>query len=271
MNDRDFLIGFIGTGKMGSAILKGLISSGISGSNICFFDPDTQISKALEEETGCRRMNSEREVYSKSKFTFLCVKPDKVNQVMEAIKPADEDAVIVSIAAGVPVSQMRKFGDFKVIRTMPNTPALVRKGITAVAKSDFVSREDFDRVLEFFSVIGDTVVVEEKDMDAVTALSGSGPAYVFLFIEALKEAGILTGLSAGVAEKLAVETIAGAVELFRQSGKSTSELIEMVASPGGTTIKALKKLEKHGFKHAVMDAVEAAYKRSKELGRKEES
>lgn len=261
---KKFRIGFIGAGKMGEALIKSLLKE-ISPAEICFFEKDAKRAEELGKSLQIMLLNSNEEVYRQAQFVFVCVKPDQVKDVLEELKSTETDAVLVSIAAGVSTDYFRSFGKLKVIRAMPNTPALVGRGITAVAESPYVSKSEFEEVVGFFKIAGEVVVVKENQMNAVTALSGSGPAYVFLFLEALKEAGINVGLPANVSELLAVETLIGACELFKQSQRSTSELIEMVASPGGTTIAGLKSLEKNAFKYAVMEAVESACKRAYEL------
>lgn len=268
MNQKRFTFGFIGAGKMGEALIKGLLNSH-QPQEICFYERDAERAKKVASETGASSLSSSVEVYSSARLVFICVKPDQVLKVLEEIKEAEHDAVLVSIAAGVATSFYRSFAPFKIVRVMPNTPALIGRGITAVAESPYVTEEEFQFVVEVFSGLGEVVVVEESKMNAVTALSGSGPAYVFRFIEALKEAGINVGLPAATAEKLAVETVIGSCELFKQSNMSTSELVEMVASPGGTTIAGLKALEKNSFKYAVYEAIEKACKRAAELEKKE--
>jgi len=268
MNQEKFTFGFIGAGKMGEALIKGLLNYH-QHQEICFYERDSERSKKVAFETRASSLDSAVSVYSSARLVFICVKPDQVLGVLEEIKGAEHDAVLVSIAAGVATSFYRSFAPFKVVRVMPNTPALIGKGITAVAESPYVTEEEFRFVIEVLSELGEVVVVEESKMNAVTALSGSGPAYVFRFIEALKEAGINVGLPATTAEKLAVETIIGSCELLKQSGRATSELVEMVTSPGGTTIAGLKALEKNGFKYAVYEAIEKACKRAAELEKKE--
>lgn len=267
--EKKFEYGFIGAGKMGGALLQGIIRNGANPEKLCFFDVSKERSEELSKETGAFPLNSAREVFEKSEIAFLCTKPDQVASVLNELKSAEKSAVLVSIAAGISTDFIRSYGEFKVVRTMPNTPALIGKGITAIAKSEFVSSEEFKGVKKVFEAVGEVVVVEEKHMNAVTALSGSGPAYVFRFVEALKEAGINVGLSAEIAFKLAVSTVEGSVQLLKAEKKSTTEMIEIVASPGGTTIAGLKKLEKHGFKYAVMEAVEAAEERARKLEKKE--
>ncbi|MCX7832259.1 MAG: pyrroline-5-carboxylate reductase [Actinobacteria bacterium] len=269
MENKQFEFGVIGAGKMGGALIKGL--SFLKGSqNICFFELSKERAEEVVKETNAVFLESAGQVFANSEITIISVKPDQVKSVLEEIKNVKSDSVLVSIAAGVTTDYYRKFSEFKVVRAMPNLPAVVGKGVTAVARSRYVSEDEFIKVIEVFKSVGEVVVLEEDKINAATALSGSGPAFVFRFLEALKEAGIEIGLPAKVAEKMALETILGACELFRQSGLATSELIEMVSSPGGTTIAGLKKLEKHSFKYAVMEAVNSAYERAKKLGKRDD-
>lgn len=269
MEKKQFEFGVIGAGKMGSALIRGL--SVFKGSqNICFFELNKERAEEVVKETNAVFLESAGQVFANSEITIISVKPDQVKNVLEDIKNIESDSVLVSIAAGVTTDYYRKFSEFKIVRAMPNLPAVVGKGVTAVAKSKYVSDDEFFKVVDAFKSVGEVIVLEEDKINAATALSGSGPAFVFRFLEALKESGIEIGLPAKVAEKMALETILGACELFKQSGLTTSELIEMVASPGGTTISGLKKLEKYSFKYSVMEAVNSAYEKAKKLGKRDD-
>jgi pyrroline-5-carboxylate reductase len=268
--EKRFELGFIGAGRMGSALAEGVLKAGMEAEKVCFFDIDGKRAEELKTRTGAELLGSAAEVFQNSRITFLCVKPDQTPDVLKELSEFEKESVLVSIAAGISTNSIRKYGGFRAVRAMPNTPALIGSGVTAVAKSPYVTEDEFESVVDVFRTVGEVVVVEEKHMNAVTALSGSGPAYVFRFIEALKEGGINLGLSAEISLKLAVETVLGAAKLLKSTDRSTSEMIEMVASPGGTTIAGLKKLEKHGFKYAVMEALEAAEERAKKLEKKNE-
>lgn len=269
MQTFSYKAGIIGAGKMGEALLRSL-SRKFNPNNLCFYEKSSDRSREVRESTRTVEMKSAKDVYSLSQFTFLCVKPDQVKDVLNEIGEVESGSVLVSIAAGISTEYIRHYGQFKVIRAMPNTPALVGRGITAVARSEFVTEEEFEELVALLEGIGEVVVVDEESMNAVTALSGSGPAYVFLFVEALKQGGINVGLPAKVSEKLALETIIGACELMKQTGLSTSDLVEMVASPAGTTIAGIKALEKNSFRYAVIEAVERAFKRARKLEKSEE-
>lgn len=269
MRDFTYMAGIIGAGRMGEALLKSF-SRNFDPGTLCFYEKNRERSGEVRQNTGAVELYSAKDVYRLSKFTFMCVKPNHVREVLEEIGGVESDSVLVSIAAGISTGYIRNHGEFRVVRVMPNTPALVGRGVSAVATSSYVTQEEFDELVELLKGIGEVVVVDEESMNAVTALSGSGPAYVFLFIEALKQAGVNVGLPAKVSEKLALETIIGACELVKHTGLSTSELVDMVASPAGTTIAGIKALEKNSFRYAVIEAVEKAYRRARKLEKSEE-
>lgn len=261
-----YTLGLIGAGRMGEAILRGVLeSSHYRPQEICFYDANPARAGYIKDAYEVNALESAARVYSSSIITVLAVKPQNFSEVVDELARVKSDSVLVSILAGVSTGRFREAGLKKVIRAMPNTPGTIGKGITAVARNPEVVREVYEDVLSLLRSLGEVVEVDEKDMNAVTALSGSGPAYVFRFIEALKEAGIKAGLSAELSQRLALATIEGSTALLRESGKNTAELIESVASPAGTTIEALKVLEDYRFKAAVMAAVEAAWKRAYEL------
>lgn len=261
-------LGVIGLGKMGEAIISGILSQGtFKGNEVCGFDISPERVDELCKRYGISACNSEKEVFDSSKVVLMAVKPQDLAMVLERLKGSSANPLVLSICAGIPISFIEGYlPDKRIVRAMPNTPALVGKGITAVSFSKACTTNDKMIAKKVFESIGEVVILPEKNMDAVTALSGSGPAYVFRFVEALKEAGIKVGLSSDVSLKLVLATIEGSVELMKKTGKSTSELVEQVASPGGTTIAGLRAMESAGFRKSIFDAVEAAFERSKELG-----
>lgn len=261
-------LGIIGLGKMGEAIISGIISrETFQGKELCGFDISSERANEVCSRYGISSYRSEREVFETSKAVLMAVKPQDIANVLESVKSLTSNPLILSICAGIQISFIEKYlSGKKIVRAMPNTPALVGKGITAITFSENCSPEDEKLAKKVFKSIGEVVILPEKNMDAVTALSGSGPAYVFRFVEALKEAGIKVGLSSDVSLKLVIATIEGSLELMRRTEKSTTELVEQVASPGGTTIAALKAMESAGFRKSIFDAVEAAFVRSRELG-----
>ncbi|OGW19525.1 MAG: pyrroline-5-carboxylate reductase, partial [Nitrospinae bacterium RIFCSPLOWO2_12_FULL_47_7] len=211
-----------------------------------------------------------REVAEKCDILILAVKPQAIKKVLRGIHDiVDEKKLVVSIAAGICLGVIESsLGNRKVpvVRTMPNTPALVQEGVTAISPGSHVSKADLLLAHRLFEAVGKTVDVDEIHLDAVTGLSGSGPAYIFMIIEALSDAGVKMGLPRNVANTLTVQTVLGSAKLARESGKHPGELKDMVTSPGGTTISGLHTLEAGGLRTTLMNAVEAATRRSVELG-----
>lgn len=259
-------IGFIGGGKMAEAIIRGLISSkAFSPSEIRVSEPDPERIKRLKERYSISVADNNRDVIPLSDIIILAVKPQVLTGVLPEITPM-AGQLLISIAAGITLAYMEKrLPGTPIIRTMPNNPALVGAGMTAMAVGTKVKKEQLEEARKIFASIGEVVEVEEKFMDAVTGLSGSGPAYVYLMIEALTEAGKELGLEQDKARRLAVETVYGAAKTIKDTGKPAEELREMVTSPGGTTIEGLKVLEKKKFVEAVVAAVKAAAQKSKKL------
>lgn len=267
-------IGFIGGGKMAEALIEGLLSSkSFNLKEIVYFDVDAQrvdyISKKYRAKVTSpaevRNLNDNNKVVSFSDVVILAVKPQVVPEVIKGLS-FPREKLLISIAAGITIGFLEKaFPGVPVIRTMPNNPALVGAGVTAVALGSSASEEHRTLAEKIFRSVGEVVMVEEKDMDAVTGLSGSGPAFIYLVIDALAEAGKKLGLKGQAAEKLAIETALGAAKTMKETGKSAKELIDMVSSPGGTTIEGLKVLEKKKVREALAEAVHAASQKSKKL------
>jgi pyrroline-5-carboxylate reductase len=198
---------------------------------------------------------------------LLAVKPQIFGMVASAIERFNPDQVIISILAGVSIAQLeRAFPDRAVVRAMPNTPATVGMGLTAIAAGSRVSAAQMELATEIFQAVGDVVTVPESLMDAVTGLSGSGPAYVAIAIEALADGGVAAGLPRAIADRLALQTVLGTATLLKESQLHPAQLKDRVTSPGGTTIAGVTKLEQAGFRSALIEAVIAASKRSQELG-----
>ena len=259
-------IGIIGCGNMGEALLTGMLGS-ISPSDITFFELNDERATYISQKYNVSRSTSIANTASSS-YLLLCVKPDGIVPVITEIKNHGlTKQVLISIAAGVSLQKMQSAAgsNAKIIRTMPNTPALLKKGVTAIAQNGNLSTDEMNFALNIFSSVGEVIQLDERHFDAVTGLSGSGPAYVYLFIYSLMQAGIHEGLTADVSKKLAVETIIGAAEMVKNSDEHPSSLIDKVSSPGGTTIRALASFEKDGFKDSVINAVKAAAHRSREF------
>ncbi|MBU1078473.1 MAG: pyrroline-5-carboxylate reductase, partial [Spirochaetes bacterium] len=208
-----------------------------------------------------------KEVSGKAGILFLAVKPDQVREVCETIREGLSDQLIISIAAGVTIAHLEEFiqKNLRIVRVMPNTPALINRGMSVYCYNSLFQKEDKETVESILGAVGRVLFLEEKYFDAVTGLSGSGPAYIFLVINALAEGGVKMGLPEKTAMDLAVQTVLGSAELVQKTGRHPLELKDMVTSPGGTTIEGLKVLEDHKIKDALMLAVEAATIRSKNL------
>ncbi len=266
-------IGVIGCGSMGGALVAGWLDSGIvEPRQILVWDADPDKTVALVRKHRVRRGRDNSQVAGRADVLFLAVKPQAMDAVLHEISGAmPPRSVLVSIAAGVSLARMERGmgARARVVRVMPNTPALIGEGISAVCCNRQVTARDKKQVLQLLRAVGETVEVGETMMDAVTGLSGSGPAYLFVLIEALSDAGVRQGLPRDVAAQLAVWTVRGAAGLVLATGRHPGELKDMVASPGGTTIAGLHALEKGKFRAALYNAVAAATARSEALGRGE--
>lgn len=263
-------IGFIGAGNMAEALIKGVITKRIiDPKNIRASDVVTQRLNYIRETYGIRTMQDNIKLVSESDMVVLAVKPGDVYPVLDQIKGhLNSKKLLISIAAGIRLTSIEKRlkKGSRVIRVMPNTPALIMEGASALSKGTFAIDRDLECAKALFNAVGEAAIVKEQMMDAVTGLSGSGPAYVFMIIEALSDAGVKMGLSRELSEFLTLQTIIGAAKLVKESGEHPGRLKDRVASPGGTTIAGIHILEKGGLRGILMDAVEAATKRSQELG-----
>lgn len=264
-------VGIVGGGRMGEALLAGLLDSGVcSADRVKVADVDGDRVAELVDRYGIdggsgTAANAEA---MGADVVLLAVKPQVLPDVLAASGDAvRDDAVVVSIAAGVPTARLEELlpGTPAIVRVMPNTPALVRAGASVVAAGPRATADHLQLVHDLFAPLGTVRTLPESSIDAVTALSGSGPAYVFLLAEALAEAGVLNGLSRQDAVALANQTVAGAGALLQAGRGSATELREQVTSPGGTTAAALQVLERAGFRAAVLDAVTAAADRARDL------
>ncbi|MCR4335798.1 MAG: pyrroline-5-carboxylate reductase [archaeon] len=259
------MIGFIGFGKMGSALAKSLVKKGIAKSEIICFDPN----KELIEKEGFVTAENSLKVAEKSETIFVCVKPNTVGKILEEIKPKVENQIVVSIAAGIKISAMKKaLGKKKIVRVMPNICALAGEAACAFTSINLTKNEK-TKVKELLENFGVAIEVEEKNFDGVTGLSGSGPAFVAYFLEAMAEAGTKNGLGKKEAYELALQTLIGTGKLLKESKMGTKELIEMVSSPNGTTIAGRKILEKGEFKKIIEKTITKAKEKSEELGKNE--
>jgi len=259
----DLKIGVAGAGNMGSAIIHG-ISKGVRPANITVYDIDHDRVERIAGETGTKPAALFEELLTGTDILILAVKPDVTVKIAAKLK--DYTGIIVSLAAGVTLDTLKKTaGEKKLIRAMPNTPALTGCGMTVMAITAMITDEESTAVMRLLEYTGRVLLMEEKHMNAVTGVSGSGPAYVFSFIQALADAGVKMGLQRNDALLLAGQTIYGSAKMFLDKMENPIKLRDSVASPGGTTIEALHKLERAGFSGIIIDAVEAAVNRAKEL------
>ncbi|MSP60298.1 MAG: pyrroline-5-carboxylate reductase [Myxococcales bacterium] len=263
-------IGFIGAGNMAEAMIKGLLSAGVvKAAKISGSDPRRERVAELKAKYGIHATTHNEDVMRRAEIVVLSVKPQILPSVCDQIAPhLKPRALVISIAAGVPVAVIEAHlpAGTRVVRVMPNTPALVGSGATAIAAGGHATDDDLAIAKQIFDAVGMTVILDEEQLDAVTGLSGSGPAYVFLIIEALSDAGVKMGLSRYNAQALAAQTILGSAKLLIDTGEHPGRLKDMVTSPGGTAIAGLHTLEAGGLRTTLINAVEAATRRSRELG-----
>jgi pyrroline-5-carboxylate reductase len=264
-------IGFIGAGNMAEAITRGLIESGtVPPERIAASDVSQDRRRLMADSYGIATTGDNRDLVDRSDILLLAVKPQVVAAVMGEVGPAaGPDRLLVSIVAGLATKTLKGYctGGARIIRTVPNTPVFVGEGMVALATGQTAPEEDYAAAEAIFQPVGRTVRIEEKLMDAALGVSGSGPAYVFLMVEALADGGVKMGLPRPVALTLAAQTLLGAAKMCLESGRHPGQLKDMVTSPGGTTIAALHKMEEMGVRAALISAVEAAARRSEELGR----
>jgi pyrroline-5-carboxylate reductase len=264
-----YTLAIIGGGRMGEAIAAGLVSSGaLAASALVVAEPSASRREVFARH-GIDTVVDGHEIAGDAEILLLAVKPQVFDAVLAHV--ADDispDTIVTSIAAGISTARIESLlrAGIAVVRVMPNTPAMVGAGMAVISGGSSATEDQVERVRLLFEAVGEALVIEERNQDAATAISGSGPAYVALMVDALARAGVQQGLTREVAQRLAVETVAGTAELLTTSGMHPEELIDAVASPGGTTIAAITALEAGGVRSAIADAVAAAVKRSKELG-----
>lgn len=264
-------VGFIGGGNMGEALIKGLINAAVPAANIRVAEPNATRRRQLTERYGITATDDNAQVVCGSDLIVLAIKPQIVPVVLPGVAANfDEGKLLVSIAAGVTTRVLEEYfeGSPRVVRVMPNTPALVGAGAAALCPGRFASKEDLAVAVGLFEGVGTVHVVNEAQLDAVTGLSGSGPAYVYTVIEAMAAGGVLEGLPMDMALALATQTVLGAARLVQGSGEHPAVLRDRVCSPGGTTIAGVKVLEEKGLRAALIKAVAKAADRSRKLGKK---
>jgi len=267
-----YKLGFIGSGNMGSAILKGLLDENTIKPAECIVSDinEDQLDKLSKACPGIHTEIGNKKTASESEILILAVKPQVYPFVLDEIKDKIKtDTIIVTIAAGFKLEKTASFlpKGTKIIRTMPNTPALIRKGMTAICPNSFVSDEESQHIQALLSRIGETEILPESQFDAFTSLCGSSPAWVYVFIESLADGAVLEGIPRDKAYKMAAQAVLGSAAMIAETGRHPGELKDAVTSPGGTTIEALASLEKNGFRSALIEAVRVCTEKSRQLGK----
>lgn len=254
-------LGFIGTGNMAGAIMGGIISSGLIGPDEIIGSDALQAGRErIRERYGIHVTPDNRQAAKEAEVLFLSVKPQFYPAVIEEIKETvTKEQLVITIAPGKTLAWLlEQFGKkVKIVRTMPNTPAMVGEGMTAVCPNSEVGKEELEYVLRILNTIGKTEVVEERLMDAVVSVSGSSPAYVFMMIEAMADAAVAEGMPRPQAYRFAAQAVYGSAKMVLETGKHPGELKDMVCSPAGTTIEAVRVLEQKGFRSALIEAMKA--------------
>ena len=281
MAEFDVTIGFIGAGNMGEAFIGAVIQSGLlPAAKISVADVDAGRLDYLNKKYGVTVLNDNGALFQSCRMVVLAVKPQQMPAVLKDVSGRrgyrlPERKLVISIAAGFPIRKMEEIlysplnaedvRNLPIIRVMPNTPALVLSAVSGMSPNRFVTEEDTRTARTLLEAVGDVIEFEEEALDAVTALSGSGPAYIFYLVESMTEAGIQMGLAPGAAASLAAGTLRGAAKLLEASGEPPEELRRKVTSPGGTTAAAIDVFEKKGLKSIIVEAIAAATRRAQEL------
>lgn len=268
-------IGFIGTGNMGRAMVKGLAQSGLyQQQDLYIYDRNLTVAKELARDLGIQSTETPQALVKACDRIIFAVKPNVLPTVLRALVPeVTADKVVISVAAGISLEKLASIlgADHKIVRVMPNTPALVGMGMSAVTQNDQVTQAELAEVLAIFASFGKAEAVSESLIDAVVGVSGSAPAYVYLFIEALADGAVMEGMPRAQAYEFATQTVMGAAQMVLETGQHPGELKDMVCSPGGTTIAAVKTLEEAGFRAAVIQAVQVAAEKNREMAEKNDS
>lgn len=266
-------LGIIGGGVMGEALLSRLLVQKVySPDQVLVSEPQPQRQGFLSQQYGVSVTADNQVVAADAEVLLLAIKPQFFNAVtsvleQRTVEQRNREQLVISVLAGTPLQRLEAaFPEQPVIRAMPNTPATIGAGMTAIAAGQHATAEHLQLAQRIFTAVGEVVEVSESLMDAVTGLSGSGPGYVAVMIEALIDGGVAAGLPRAVATKLALQTVRGTAELLQTTGLHPAELKDRVTSPGGTTIAGIAQLEQAGFRSALIEAVRAAYRRSQELG-----
>ena len=262
-------LGIIGCGKMGSALVKGAIKeNAIDGQKVMVIDLVPELAQKLSNDIGATVAKTNDDLIKNADAILLCVKPQDMISLTDSFNKERSSKLFISIAAGIKIDDLEKSlkNDDRVIRVMPNTPAMIGQGASAQSKGKNATESDTEFVSKILNAVGISIEVPEKQLDAVTGLSGSGPAYIYTVIEALADGGVLVGLPKEKALTLAAKTVIGAAKMVMKSDEHPAKLRDQVASPGGTTIAGLAALESGKLRSTLIEAVKAATKRSEELG-----
>src|SRR3984893_3715526 len=265
-----YRLGFIGAGKLAGSVICGLVRAKLYlPKEIIAGEPKAEGRATLQNEAGIAVTATNAEVAEKAEIIFVGVKPGVVLSVLRELAPLLTDKCVISLAAGVRIASMEKIADTRFMRALTNTPAAICEAATAIARGSRSTTADFEMARTIFSAIGVVVEVKEGQIDAVTALAGSGPAFVYKVIEALAEGGKKSGLPSKAAMTLAAQTVFGAAQLAIESGKSPDELVKMVVTPGGTTAAGLAVMDEMKTSEGLIAAVEAATKRGREMAQED--
>ena len=262
-------IGFIGGGNMAEALIKGLLGGDFPAGKIVASEPSDLRREQLQKSFGIELASNNLALMESADLIVLAIKPQIAVEVLEEVAGAyRDDKLVVSILAGVTCATIEKFfqGAPRVVRVMPNTPALVGEAASAICRGHHADQNDLMLVKQLLETVGKVQLIDERQMDAATGLSGSGPAYIYTVIEALADGGVREGLRRDVAHALAVQTVVGAALMVRETGEHPAILRDRVCSPGGTAITGVSTLEKNGLRTTLMEAVSASAARSRELG-----
>lgn len=259
-----YKFGFIGAGNMGFAMMRGLVRT-FQPEQICFYERDKKRAEEVAEATGARIMETGCACAASSEYVILAVKPQQLRAAAEEIAPGIlERQILISIAPGISIADLKEiFGEHcRVIRAMPNTPALVGEGMSGVCYEEALfSEEERETIRRFFESFGKMALIEERLINAVVCVSGSSPAYVYLFLEALADSGVKYGLSRSLAYEMAAQAVLGSAKMLMETGEHPGRLKDQVCSPGGTTIAAVGALEEYGLRNAVMKGCDACFEK----------
>lgn len=265
------IIGFIGCGNMAQAMIGGIVKSKLmSGENIMASARSDKSLSLAKNQFGIKVTKDNKEVAKNSNILFLAVKPNMYSAVIDEVKEyVNSDCIVITIAAGKTIAGVEKdFGKkVKLVRTMPNTPALVGEGMSAICPNQEVSKEELDEVIAIFNSFGKVESIEERLIDAFITVSGSSPAYIFMFIEAMADGAVLQGMPRDKAYKMAAQAVLGSAKMVLETGMHPGELKDMVCSPGGTTIEAVAELEEKGMRTAVISAMKRCADKARDMAK----